>query len=364
LDQIEILKLSEKKLNEDIKTYQSDLEESQKTSQSFSHERDDCNKRLEDLQAFSIQLENDLSNKSEAISKIQVAKHKSIQTVESSLLQGESKESQIASLTEEINELKVNVEKWSEMLKELEFKLSEKTSQMNLLEAEFNEKTEQMKTHHENLLDEIRREKNTENSEYNNQLEHIQTVESDLQSDEQKLDERTHEPVEIAPDFTNVQANTQTEDYDGNSSEIQEISSNFRRSVRIRNKNDLLKNSEQKLDERTHEPVEVASDFTNAIEANTQQSNQTVESDFPIGLQSDATEKKNNVLKRESIMKEAERHGYTYDRKGKESKVGKKKTITCNECYESITFVLAQKATKNPHLPKCSKTHLNGVEIV
>ena len=55
------------KLNEDIKIYHSDLEESRKTAQSFSQERDDIIQRLEELQAAKLQLENDLSNKSEVI---------------------------------------------------------------------------------------------------------------------------------------------------------------------------------------------------------------------------------------------------------------------------------------------------------
>jgi hypothetical protein len=44
-------------------------------------------------------------------------------------------------------------------------KLDEKTRQMNLLEEEFNEKTKQIKTHHENLLDEIRLELTEKNTE-------------------------------------------------------------------------------------------------------------------------------------------------------------------------------------------------------
>jgi chromosome segregation ATPase len=107
-----------------------------------------------------------------------------------------AKENQIASLTEEINELKINAEKWSEMHKDLELKLTEKTNQMNSLEAEFHEKTEQMKTHHENLLDEIRlelTEKNTEKSEYNSQLEHFQSLNSELN---QKLSDNLNQ-IEI-----------------------------------------------------------------------------------------------------------------------------------------------------------------------
>jgi hypothetical protein len=63
-------------------------------------------------------------------------------------------------------------------------------------------------------------------------------------------------------------------------------------------------------------------------------------------------------------MKEAERHGYTYDRKGKDSKVGKQKTITCSECFQSITFVQAQKAIIKPNKQCCSKAHLIGLEKV
>jgi hypothetical protein len=62
LKQIEILKL-----NEDIKIYQSDLEESRKTAQLLSQERDDFKKRLEKLQANKLQLENDLLKKTEVI---------------------------------------------------------------------------------------------------------------------------------------------------------------------------------------------------------------------------------------------------------------------------------------------------------
>jgi hypothetical protein len=68
-------------------------------------------------------------------------------------------------------------------------------------------------------------------------------------------------------------------------------------------------------------------------------------------------------LTRESITQEAERHGYYWDKKGKTSEVGKQKTITCFECKAKITFVKAEKATKTPHLPHCSKEHLNALEI-
>ena len=71
----------------------------------------------------------------------------------------EAKESQIASLREEINELKENLEKWSEKHKEIESKLDEKTRQMNLLEEEFNEKNQANEnTSREAIRNEIRNE--------------------------------------------------------------------------------------------------------------------------------------------------------------------------------------------------------------